>query len=301
MLVLRVDATPRTGAGHAMRCLNLAEAWGRRDAGQVVVAGDVSLAFVEERLQSLGLRAQPSAEWPSGAVLVVDSYDEVVRREGGLRGGYVRKVLVDDIGGVVPPGYDTVWNPNPYGCSSLYPGFTGTLVTGYEAVPVRADLPRWQGPGSGLVGVALGGGQIAPMLIRLFEGLAERLSTLRFAAVGDWVPPTWERISSHRPWGGLSACATVILAGGTMTWEAAYVGVPVVIVQTADNQQGVAEWAARQEVPVLDLRQRLDGTEELLTRLQSALLYARPLPPIQPASDLVARGLRLSVCGEEGV
>lgn len=277
-----------------MRCLSLAEAWLASGQREVALVGAVTLAFVVDRARRLGVAMLTPGHGPDGTVLVVDSYDETVRRDAAVNGRYVRRVLVDDLGGAVPTGYDTVWNPNAYGDGSLYPSFAGDLLSGPEAVPLRTDLPTWRGAGTRRIGVALGGGSISSHLVVVLTRLGGRNANHCFAGVGDWVPAGWERFSSHDPWTGLSQCERLVIAAGTMTWEAARVGIPVVVVQTADNQERVADWAEAQGVPTLDLR-HVSEEDGLAASLEEVLDKARPLPRIDSGSARVAHWLAASL------
>lgn len=288
ILVIRADATPLTGAGHAMRCLNLAEAWVRQRRGSAALVGEITIGFVIERARRLGVRIHAPSDWPEGQVLVVDSYDEDVRIATASLGSFVRRVLVDDLGESVPSGFHMVWNPNAYGSESLYPQFQGAVVTGPRAVPLNPELPPWRGRGSKRIGIALGGGSIAPVLVELLSRLATLFPSYSFGGVGDWVPQHWERFSSHDPWGGFAGCDRVLIAGGTMTWEAAQVGIPAVVLQTAANQELVVNWARLQGVPTVDVRHPDDSADRILVDLQNSLVQARPLPRIDGSADWVA-------------
>lgn len=280
-----------------MRCLNLAEAWRRTVSGPVSIAGEISLDFVRERAEDLGVPIVENENWPEGEILVVDSYNEAVRADGSIGGRYGRRVLVDDLGEQVPDGYDTVWNPNPYGDEALYPRFAGVLITGRGTVPIRPGLPKWEGSESRRVGVALGGGQVCAETVAVLADLARRTAELAFAGVGQWVPPDWTRLSSGDPWADLARCNRVILAAGGTTWEAAFVGVPVVLVVTADNQELVADWASAHGAPIVDFRRVADDPLAHLLALEAALDSARPLPRLESGSENVARllsqGMRL--------
>jgi hypothetical protein len=67
------------------------------------------------------------------------------------------------------------------------------------------------------------------------------------------------------------------------------VGIPVVVLCTADNQIAGVEWARRAGVPVVDARR--PDARELAGEVGRALLVARPLPPIVNGAPTVARRL----------
>jgi hypothetical protein len=221
---------------------------------------------------------------------VVDSYDQRVRQESGAWQAGSLRVLVDDLGGGVPAGFDVVWNPNPGGGEFLYPGFPGTVLSGGACVPVRAGLPRWDGGETGRVAVLLGGGQVSPMLAGAMAHLAEEVPGIRFSGAGDWVPPSWERLEPGHPWPGVMRASALITAAGTSVWEAAVTRIPVVVMCTADNQAAGLEWARQTGVPVIDARQA-GAARDLAGGLGKTLPFARPLPPIENGAPAVARRL----------
>ncbi len=290
-LLIRADAFPAFGAGHVMRTLVLAEAWADFGAGHVGLVGTIDIDFVRRRMVELGIVSQKRLPADGrAAVLVVDSYDEAVRLEGGAWQAGTLRVLVDDLGGGVPPGFEVVWNPNPGGGEFLYPGFPGTVLSGEACVPVRTGLPRWNGGEPRRVAVLLGGGQVSLMLAGAMAHLAEEVPGISFSGAGDWVPPSWERLEPGHLWPGVMRASALITAAGTSLWEAASAGIPVVVLCTADNQVGVSDWARKAGVPVIDARQAAVA-RELTTELCRALPSARPLPPIENGAPAVARRL----------
>jgi spore coat polysaccharide biosynthesis predicted glycosyltransferase SpsG len=190
--VIRADATPASGAGHVMRCGNLAHAWMASGNGPAHFVGRIVLDFVAQRLREIGATFD---ELPEGLgpddVWVVDSYDPVVRATAETRAAGL-SVLVDDMGDNAPPAVDVVWNPNAYGSPDLYPMYGGTVLTGDRCVPIRADLPAWSADGSRGIAVALGG-----------SALADNVRDTLAAGVDD---ASREPIWSYRGLGKPAAC-----------------------------------------------------------------------------------------------
>ena len=288
LLLLCADATPEIGAGHAMRLAALAEAWSALGLGTSRLHGQVTIPFVRARLRALGVElATPPAEDTTGAIALLDSYDERRRAEGARAPEAAMRVLVDDEGGAVPAGYHAVWNPNAHGSAALYAGFGGEVIAGEEAIPLRRDLPTWRGPHRRRVAVALGGGAIAPTL-RAAMALLEPGAPL--TGPGDWVPAAWEHLDSIDPWRAIARSSVLITSAGTSLWEAAAVGIPVVVVRSAVNQTDGFRWAVDHGVPGVDALEPGDALA-LANRIASALQRAAQLPRIRGGADVVARRL----------
>ena len=289
--MILADALPEIGAGHVMRMAVLAAAWPAAGGGEARLAGRVELPFVRRRLAALGVAVLPRAE-PVGpaSVVIVDSYDPDTRRLGADRTGAQLRVLVDDLGGRVPDGFDLIWNPNAYATAALYPKFRGTVLCGGQAVPIRAGLPTWSESSAHSVAVALGGGRPTGSLVEAFDRFRRALPDWSFRGVGDWLPDGWLAVDPDHPWEGLVQAAVLISAAGGSIWEAASVRIPVVALCTSDNQTGVWGWAQRAGVPAVDAR-RSASPRDLAEELQRALPGARPLPPLWDGAPEVARTL----------
>jgi hypothetical protein len=285
-LIVRADATAVTGAGHAMRCLGLLEAW-RERGGEGALWGTVSLPFVDARAREGGI---PVVQAPAAAdVLVVDLYDPAAR-EALANASVARvRVLVDDLGEAIPRGYDAVWNPNPYGHPGLYPDVAATLLVGTDTVAIRTGLPRWIGDQSGAI--SLGGRSLSPWQRNLMTDILDRSGISGLMAVGEEVPDGFRRVGGHRLWDQLRHAEWLISTASTTLWEAATVGIPVVALIVEDNQRLVGEWVAARGVPTLDLRGR-PCTGETANAIVKELPAAASLPPLASGVDNVVTWLR---------
>jgi RimJ/RimL family protein N-acetyltransferase len=276
-----------------MRLTTLGEAW-RRAGGDVVFSGTVTIEFVRDRLRAAGIPLGPP--WPlAGDVLVVDTYDPAERARGGGAADFRTRVLVDDVGERPPAGFSVVWNPNPFSHPGLYAGFAGRCLTGIDHVPVRPGLPPWAaGPDEPTV-VSLGGGRPPRAVVAAMEQLSTLLSGKTFAAAGDWAPASWRRFAPADLWPEASRAARVVTAAGTTMWEAAAVGVPVVLLQLASNQRLAYRWARKRGVPGVDAA--MADPALLAHQLQALLPNARPLPAIQDGAPRVAAELSRLLAG----
>jgi spore coat polysaccharide biosynthesis predicted glycosyltransferase SpsG len=284
-LVLSADATRSSGAGHAMRLAVLGEAWARA-GGTVSATGQIDLPFVAERYQRLGITLGPDRR-PTD-LMVVDTYDSAARFRATQTGGIGTKVLVDDLGVDVPPAFDAVWNPNAYGNPAMYHQFAGAVLTGPDCLAVRDDLPRWHEGGKEIV-VSVGGGEPPPEVTNAFRQLAHLAPEHRFGMTGDWAPDGWRTIPRAELWTAAAGARHLITAAGTTVWEAAAVGVPVVLLMIAENQRLVYRWARDAGVPGLNAT--LIDAEFLAHQLRALIGVACALPPVANGAHRVVERL----------
>lgn len=284
-LVLVTEATGRSGAGHAMRLGTLAAAWKRR-GGRAVVIGAIELDFVQERYRGLGIEASDDGADLASDVVVVDSYDAATRFAWSKRSGYGLRVLVDDTAdGDLPRGFDVVWNPNAYGSASMYVNSPAVVLAGVDYLAIREGLPRWASAGQTEILVTLGGGVPSQVLVESMYRLDALLDSEDFVATGDWAPPRWRRISADRLWAEVPNARQLLVAAGTTVWEAAAVGIPVILLMTADNQRLVYRWGRDAAIPGINTL--LVDAEFLAHQLRSLLAVPSPLPAVADGTDRV--------------
>ena len=270
-----------------MRCAVLADAWRRASGGRATVYGSVRISFVEERLHALGIAVEDFDRYQDDhAILVVDSYSDRVRMRGARAPARLR-VLVDDTGNSIPPSFGIVWNPNAYGSAALYPDFSGVLITGVDAVPIRDGLGRWNGRGSSTIGLTIGGGTASALIRAVVAELHAALGSRPLAASRALVPTAQMPLDAASMWRQLAACAAIVCASGSTLWEAAAVGVPVVVVAVAENQLSGLAWAKQQGVPTIDLTQ-LNDARSAARSILDALALASPLPRLTSGAGRVA-------------
>ena len=133
----------------------------------------------------------------------------------------------------------------------------------------------------------LGGTRIDEKVRVALLKVAERLPQSRFCGIGDWIPESWTRIDSDDPWQRLASSDVLVTASGASVWEAAAVGIPVVLVKIASNQDLVLAWARDHGVPTIDAVQ-VSNSERLATLIVEALCRASRLPRIANGSSRVA-------------
>lgn len=281
LLTIRADATDEIGAGHAMRCATLSQAWIDGGYGEAVFCGDIEIPFVRDRFLEVGVQQVPAIAAVSGGILVVDSYSPETRYETLRQQSAKITVVMDDVGGPVE-GYDVVWNPNAYRADDLYVGFSGRLIT--EAVPVRPGLPQWR-PASASVGVTLGATRPRAEIVAAIDKWASSTGREVRASPAGWLPNGWMMTSSGSVWDEIVGCSMLIGSAGTTLWEAAAIGIPTYVMVTAENQLRTGQWAAAHGGTVIDA---LKATEsELICAL--TLSAAVPLPAVENAAPRVSR------------
>lgn len=286
LLMLRADATASVGAGHAMRLAVLAETW-LEAGGEVSVCGRLEIPFVVERFARLGLAAE-DGDVTECDVLVVDSYETGARFRATQSTGAGIRVLVDDFGVDVAPGFDVVWNPNGTREPAMYRRFGGTVFAGPEYLAVRSDLPQWRG-GSAEIVITLGGGRPPGIVTEAFEQLAAMVPDQPFAATGTWAPARWRRIEAAGLWADVVAAKQLLTAAGTTVWEAAAVGVPVGLLMIADNQRLVYRWARDAGAPGINTT--LLDADFLAYQLRSLIAVACALPRVTNGTGRLVEGL----------
>jgi hypothetical protein len=110
--------------------------------GQAAVWGTVSIPFVKARLSECGIRPLKSPPVDAFSVLIVDSYDEDIRRAAPSTTRARVRVLVDDLRALAE-GVRRDLYANAYFADSLYAGFEGRVISGEKTVPIRSGLPKW--------------------------------------------------------------------------------------------------------------------------------------------------------------
>ncbi len=275
--VFRADASAAIGAGHVRRCLALAQALEGEGWRIAFAAGAGSREAVPE-LAGRGRRvldlaadeadeaAALAARWPEGCeLLVVDHYGRDARFESACRPWARRILAIDDLAGrahdcdllVDPsaPGDTEAARPGrAAGCRALLgPAYAllrpefADLRLAMAARPSRAERPRIlislgatdprnatgrvlrdfaDSPFSADIDVVLGGG-------------APHLAEVR-AAAARLRPEAKVHVEPPRPWDLMAAADLAVGAPGTAAWERACLGLPGVLIVTADNQRGVA-------------------------------------------------------------
>ncbi len=253
-LLVRVDANAAIGAGHAIRCLALAQAWVDR-GGSAVVATRSLTTSVRAAYQAEGIGVMDLASDDPGALqglvaerrpdwLAVDGYR--LGRHRPAPGSATRVLVIDDDGSSAPAPADVLVDqslgatPEPYAGTPF-----GRLLLGSR----YALLRRWfrthaqpEGrvePGPVQVLLSLAGSsrpELSGLLLDVAAQLRDADHTVTvvgadFGEHGSWLPDLPARLASFD---------LAISAAGSIVWELSWAGVPMLLLPIAENQRPAA-------------------------------------------------------------
>jgi UDP-2,4-diacetamido-2,4,6-trideoxy-beta-L-altropyranose hydrolase len=269
--VLRADASPTIGGGHVMRMLALAEPL--RAAGWKVILAtrpETSVAVPEVgalpqiNVDSLTLEEEPARladALPDGCdLLIVDSYAWGYQQETACRSWAKRIASLDDFA-AHPHNSDLIIDPTPGRSTSAYRDLAGEVtkvLAGAAWAPLRPKLR--------MARLAAAEARLGRQPKRLFIGLGmtdprnatgriiEGLRELHFEGAIDIVlglsAPHRDSVARALPKNArlhldppylvtlMSEADLAIGAGGVSALERACLGLPSLLVEVADNQQG---------------------------------------------------------------
>jgi UDP-2,4-diacetamido-2,4,6-trideoxy-beta-L-altropyranose hydrolase len=270
-LLLRTDASAEIGAGHAMRCLGLAEAW-RRAGGNVVFAMAERLEHIDAAVRSVG-RVEPvdalcgsdedvrltlgAAQRHDAACIVVDGYRFTEAYLRDVSGGDSRTMAVDDTASLSRYDVDVILNENLGASPSEYEGKTAArLLLGTDYLLLREMFLAWADrsrPTPDLARellVTLGGGCSGQSLAAVLDAVGRvRVPGFGVTVVGDVDAPTAELGSGGDDAPNVRFRGTVadmaaamasadiaVSGGGVSSLELAFMGVPSVTLVLSEDQ-----------------------------------------------------------------
>jgi UDP-2,4-diacetamido-2,4,6-trideoxy-beta-L-altropyranose hydrolase len=160
-LVIRADASPQIGWGHAMRCLALAQAWQDR-GGRAVFAMAETFELLQARLLAEGIPTSFISAAPASAEdarqlssiarkckaswIVLDGYHFKYDYQRALESTGQKLLAIDDYGLSGVAAADVVLDQNPGVDESVYAGRkTGrTLLLGSRYAMLRREFKAWR-------------------------------------------------------------------------------------------------------------------------------------------------------------
>lgn len=278
-LVIRADAGGEKGTGHLMRCLALAQAW--QDAGGrvIFITGSQSEGLLQ-RLQKEGFDIHQLAyiyphndDWDNtksvladhpDAWVVLDGYhfDEIYQQR--IKDTGHQLLVIDDMAHLKHYYADIVLNQNLHAEPSLYSVEPYThLLLGTRYALLNREFLAWKDWKRNVPEVAqrvlvtLGGSDPSNNTLKVIQALQgvavpsleanvvvgasnTHAATLE-AAISQSRPPI-RLICDARNMPELMAWADVaVSAGGITIWELAFMGLPGLVMVTADNQLSIAK------------------------------------------------------------
>lgn len=310
-LVLRTDATVAMGTGHVMRCLALAQAW-QDEGGDVVFAMAQTTAAVADKLRAerchiAAVQAVPgcaqdaaqTAEIARGHAarwIAIDGYQFDSEYQRSLKESGFRLLCVDDTGQSAHYFADLVLNQNVHANESTYAkreAYT-RLLLGSRFAMMRREFGSWWSwqrliPQTGRkILVTMGGSDpdsFTMIVLRALqmvnlEGLEAIVvaggSNPHFDLLEDYCKRSLIRVSllknaSNMP--ELMAWADLgVSAAGTTCWEMCLLGLPMLLVDLAENQRPSAVALQQRKVGVHLGSSRTVSVEEIASQMKRILL-----------------------------
>lgn len=275
-LLIRCEATPALGTGHALRCLALAQEWMRRGGRVVFAMGEPEPAIVV-RLETAGASVSVLCSAPGSAADAV----ETATLAQSLGAGWVvvdgpmfdvawdaawpgetRLLRIDDNGLGRPFRADLLLNQNLGAAAGDYPVKAGPcrMLLGLEYALLRPEFLRVVGEKPARIGwmvITLGGSDPACATERVLAALqqtAARALVADFiigaanprrealvAAITRLAPRLQAVIAPPDLAERFARAQLVVTAGGTTLYELALLRTPMLALCTADNQRRTCE------------------------------------------------------------
>jgi UDP-2,4-diacetamido-2,4,6-trideoxy-beta-L-altropyranose hydrolase len=279
-LLIRADASSRTGTGHVMRCIALAQAW-RATGGTVTLAMALDASALYPRLAAENinihlLHSEPGSTADAAQTaklartlgarwVVTDGYHFGSAFQHAIVEAGLRLLLIDDYGHAAEYTADLVLNQNSYAAAFSYPQRSAStrLLLGTRYALLRNEFAVWRGWQRGTPDVArrilvtFGGSDPDNMTLRAIQalqqvhgtsfdvrvvvGAANQYRTILEEAI-NCSPLMIQVLTTVTDMPGLMAWADLaVSAMGSTSWELAFMGLPIVGTILAKNQQYIAE------------------------------------------------------------
>jgi UDP-2,4-diacetamido-2,4,6-trideoxy-beta-L-altropyranose hydrolase len=285
-LLIRTDASATIGTGHVMRCLALAQAWHDRGGQVTLAATDLTPALAQrlkaERVQVIRLSdvggsladAAATAELDNqlhSRWIIVDGYQFDAAYQQALKASGLKLLFLDDYGHADFYTADLILNQNLYANAALYQQRSpdSQLLLGTDYVLLRREFWNWRGWQRTVAGIArkvlvtLGGADPANVTLKVVQAL-QQLDGLESIILVGGSNPHLEQLQAE-----IGASSSIqlrqnvtnipelmvnadmaIAAGGSTSWELAFMGLPTLMLILAENQRLVAEALDQQAVAI---------------------------------------------------
>lgn len=296
ILLIRVDASPAIGAGHAMRCLALGQAWQDNGGAVSIISSELTPAmrecFVSEQFQLLDAAIDHTgdatdarcvlhyAKELGASAIVTDGYRFTEEYHAALTKSTCPTLIIDDYAHLGHYQADFILNQNPGASPGLYSGNpTSQKLLGTAYALLRREF-RNVSYSSGRpvknVLVTLGAADPDNRLDVIVDGLMQsRHSELRFRILSGCLNDNHEqlvcRVAGDRRFivdrhsDSMSQVYAqtdfAICAGGSSNWEMCVFGIPRLLVILAENQIDVGN-----QLQSLGIARCLERVESLTPR-----------------------------------
>lgn len=311
-LLIRADGGVQIGTGHIMRMLALAQAWQAAGGTVTLVANDSLPAALIERLQNEGVKVHlldiapgsiddaakvaALAHELTAQAVVVDGYHFKAAYQKLLKEAGLRLLFVDDNGHAEYYYADFVLNQNIHADAAFYANrepYT-QLLLGTKYTLLRREFWPWRGWQREIPAVArkllvtMGGAdpdnitgkalaaldsvEIDGLEVTVIVGSSNpHAAELEAIAAQSRHIVHVERNVNDMP--SLLAWADMaVSAGGSTTWELAFMGVPTALIVLADNQVTIAKGMSEQGA-ALSLGWHENLTKHTITSVLCHLAY----------------------------
>lgn len=278
-LLIRADAHVRTGTGHVMRCLALAQAW-RASGGRAIFLTARNLPALKNRIRKEGFRVVSMAVAPGGSAdakltaghakkhgaqwVAVDGYHFHSTFRKVLRNNGCLLLWIDDLGTSGEGFADMVVNQNLHAKKSLYPKCSPRtrLLLGPSFALLRKEFVQAgsrthkAGPRPRLL-ISGGGTDPHNMTKTALEALShvsnpsfeievilgpgyKKEKTLKNLLVSTGIHRVHVRRNPSHMARLMARADLAVVSAGSTCWEISRLGLPALLVEQADNQVRIA-------------------------------------------------------------
>ena len=279
MVLIRADASPEIGTGHAMRCLALAQEWQDQGGRAVFLMAQSTPAIrkrlLQENCEIVSCEEAPGSSSDASATvsaarchraewIVLDGYRFASKYQSLISGNGLGVLYLDDLAACRGCSDDIILNPNLSASKSQYDrrAQSTNLLLGTRYCLLRREFVCWTTWRHSIprlarrILVTLGGSTPENLALRIIETLARIKSeiesivfvcgassgesrSLSIAAESLGGKVTFH--SAAMDMATLMSQADIAIAGaGATCWELCFMGLPSLLVDIADNQTSEA-------------------------------------------------------------